>query len=127
MLDARQLSNIQTMWAKSLDLTASTTRNTAAAGTVDQYGNPTETWTAVLTGVACGMAEPATSDFTLYPEAFIGNERRAKFSFATGSDVKANDRIATGGLTYRVQVRTDRDSYSALVQCIAVQINAGVN
>ena len=127
MLDARQLANIQTMWAKSLDLVASTTRNTAGATTVDQYGNPTETWTAVLTGVACGMAEPAVTDFTLYPEAFIGNERRVKFSFGTGSDVKANDRIATGGLTYRVQVRTDRDSYSALVQCIAVQINAVVN
>lgn len=127
MLDARQLSNFQTFWAKSLDLTANTTRNTAGATAVDQYGNPTETWTAVLTGVACGMSEPAVTDFTLYPEAFIGNERRVKFSFPTGSDIKANDRIATGGLTYRVQVRTDRDSYSALAQCIAVQINAGVN
>ena len=127
MLDARQLANIQTMWAKSLDLTANTTRNTAGATAVDQYGNPAETWTAVLTGVACGMAEPAVTDFTLYPEAFIGNERRVKLSFATGSDIKQNDRVATGGLTYRVQVRTDRDSYSALVQCIAVQINAGVN
>jgi len=61
--------------------------------------------------------------------SFLTSEPVAKFSFPTGSDVKKDDRITmvSSGLVFRVQTRTDRDSYSLLVQCIAVQVAGTVN
>lgn len=126
-LTAGQLTFFQTAATGTLDLVANTTRNTSTG--VDIYGNPVEpgSWPAVLTGVACGMSDPPPAMMQLYPEAFIGSVRTAKFSFPIGSDVKRGDRITVGGRTYRVQVRLDPHSYSLLVQVIASQINEAVN
>src|SRR5258707_5822191 len=102
MLTAAQLTALQGFAATTLDLTANTTRKSGAG--LDGRGHPNPTWPAVLTGVACGMAEPSTSDLQKYPELFIGDERHAKFSFPTGSDVKKDDRITMvgSGLVFRV-------------------------
>ncbi len=81
----------------------------------------------MLTGVACSFGDPSPSTMQLFPQAFIGSERRAKFSFPTGSDVKRGDRITTGARTYRVEVDIGRDSFSLLAQVIAAQINEVVN
>jgi Phage head-tail joining protein len=124
-LTAAQLAFLQTMaQIYTLDLTANTTRNTAAA-TTDVYGNPTETWTAVLTSVACSVGDPSPSTQQLYPQAFIGAERKAKISFPVGSDVRRNDRATIGGRTYRIEVDIGRDSFSLLGQFVGVQINEG--
>ena len=127
-LTAGQLTFLQTMaQTYTLDLTANTTRNTAGATATDVYGNPTETWTAVLTGVSCGVGDPAQSTMQLYPQAFLGAERKVKISFPVGSDVKRNDRATIGGRTYRIEVDIGRDSFSLLGQFIGVQINEGFN
>lgn len=127
MLTAGQLSFLQTKAATTLDLVANTTRKSGTA--TDGRGHQVPAWAASLTGVACGMSEPAASDLQKYPELFIGAERRAKFSFPTGSDIKPDDRITivASGQAFRVQVRTDRDSYSLLVQCLGVQVETTVN
>ena len=123
-LTAAQLTFLQTMATNyTLDLTANTTRNTGTG--VDQYGNPVENFTAVLTGVALSMSDPAPMTMQLYPEAFIGAERKVKLSFPIGSDVKRNDKVTTGGRTYRVQLDIGRDSFSLLTQVIAIQVNEG--
>src|SRR5260221_4537969 len=122
-LTAGQLTFLQGIAAGMLDLTANTTRNTASATAIDQYGSPVEIWTAVLTAVACSMGDPAPTTMQLYPQAFIGVERRVKISFPVGSDVKRNDRITTGGRTYRVEMDIGRDSFSLLGQFIAMQVN----
>lgn len=124
MLSAAQLTSLQGFATKTLDLTANTQRNTGSG--TDALGIQLETWTPVLTGVACGMAEPSTKDMQLYAGAILGSERAVKLSFPIGSDVKRNDRVAVNGRTYRVQVDTSGDSYNTLVQVIAVQINEAV-
>ncbi len=120
MLTAAQLTALQGFAATTLDLTANTTRKSGTG--LDGRGHPNPTWPALLTAVACGMSEPTVTDF-------LTSEPVAKFSFPTGSDVKKDDRITmvSSGLVFRVQTRTDRDSYSLLVQCIAVQVAGTVN
>jgi hypothetical protein len=125
-LSAAQLTSLQTFATNlTLDLTANTTRKSGSS--TDGRGHQVPAWTAVLTGVACSMADPAPATMQLYPEAFIGAERKVKFSFAVGSDVKRDDRITTGGRTYRVQADIGRDSFSILAQFVAVQVNEGVD
>ena len=127
VLTAAQLAFLQTKATATLDLSANTTRNTAGATATDAYGNPTETWTAVLTNVACGEGPTTPAMQQLYPEAFIGSVRTAHFAFPIGSDVKRGDRITTGGRTYRVAVRLDPQSYPTLVVVIATQIDEVIN
>lgn len=125
-LTAGQLTFLQGVAATyTLDLTANTTRNTGTG--VDQYGNPNETWTAVLTGVACSIGDPALSTLQLYPQAFIGAERKVKISFPVGSDVKRNDRALISGRTYRMELDISRDSFGILGQFVAVQVNEVFN
>ena len=124
MLSAAQQTSVQTYAAMTLDLTANTTRNTGSG--TDALLVPLETWTAVLSGVACGMAEPSTKDMQLYGGAILGSERAVKLSFPFGSDVKRNDRVTVNARTYRVQVDASGDSYGTLTQVIAVQINEAV-
>lgn len=126
-LTAAQLAFMQLMaQTYTLDLIANTTRNTAAA-TTDVYGNPTETWTSVLTNVSCSVGDPTPATQQLYPQAFIGAERKAKISFPVGSDVKRSDRANIGGRIYRIEVDIGRDSFSLLGQFVGVQINDGFN
>lgn len=125
-LTAGQLAFMQAQAVTyTLDLLANTTRNTGTG--VDQYGNPVENWTAVLTGVACAMSDPAPATLQLFPEAFLGAERKVKISFPVAADVKRGDRVIIGGRTYRVQVDISRASFSLLGQFIAIQINEVVN
>jgi len=125
-LTATQLAFLQNMAVTyTLDLSANTTRKSGTATTTD--GHQVPNWTAVLTGVVCGMGDPAPALMQLFPEAFIGAERKVKLSFPVGSDVKRDDRVAIGGRTYRVQADIGRDSFSLLGQFIAVQINEAVD
>ena len=121
-----QLTFLQTMAVTyTLDLTANTTRKSGTAITSD--GHQVPAWTAVLTGVACGMGDPTPALMQLFPGAFIGAERKVKLSFPVGSDVKRDDRVTISGRTYRVQADIGRDSFSLLGQFIAVQVNETVN
>jgi hypothetical protein len=123
-LTAGQLAFFQLMaQTYTLDLTANTTRNIGTG--VDQYGNPAENWQPLLTSVACSVGDPSPSTQQLYPQAFIGAERKAKISFPVGSDVKRNDRALIGGRTYRIEADIGRDSFSLLGQFVGVQINEG--
>lgn len=120
MLSAAQLTSLQGFATKTLDLTANTSRNTATG--TDAWGTPNETFTAVLTGVACGLSEPSPKQMQLYA-TLIGSERAWIVSFAFGSDVKRNDRITISGVTMRVQIDISLGSYSTLTQVLAVTVN----
>jgi hypothetical protein len=125
-LSAAQLTYLQTTAANlTLDLTANTTRKSGSA--TDGRGHQTSGWATVLTSVACSMGDPAPALLQLYPGALIGPERKVKMSFPIGSDVKPDDRVTTGGRTYRVQSDIGRDSFSILAQFIAVQVGTGVD
>src|SRR5260370_26261013 len=112
LLTAAQLTALQGFAATTLDLTANTTRKSGTG--LDGRGHPNPTWPALLTAVACGMSEPTVTDMQKYPELFIGEERRAKFSFPTSSDSQKDDRIpmVSSGLLFRVHTTTDPDSHS---------------
>ena|SRR5258708_7003167 len=126
-LAAGQLAFLQNMATTyTLDLMANTTRKNVTS--TDGRGHQVPAWTAVLTGVACGMGDPAPALLQLFPPgAFIGAERKVKLSFPVGSDVKPDDRATIGGRTYRLQADIGRDSFSLLLQFIAVQVNQAVN
>ena len=117
MLNAAQLASMQAFAARTLDLTANTTRNTATGANV--WGTPNETWTAMLTGVACGLSEPTPKQMQVYA-TLIGSPRAWIVSFPFGSDVKRDDRISVNGTTMRAQIDISLGSYSTLTQVLAV-------
>lgn len=119
MLSAAQLASFQSFAAQvALDLTANTTRNTGTGANV--WGTPNETWTAVLTGVACNLAKPTATQEKVYAN-LIADQAAWFVSFATGSDVLADDRVIVSGKTLRVQAVFEPQSYSWLTQALCVE------
>jgi len=88
---------------------------------VDAVGEPVETLTTVATGVACRISPNRQGKQAIVGERIV-DVAPYVVTFPYGTDVRAGDRIVSGGATYEVLGVRVAGNWATAVQCDAARV-----
>lgn len=117
MIPASELTAMQATVNSALDKTIVIKRATASS---DGAGGQSLSWSTIAT-VSGNLAQPSGALLQNY-DFLVGSESTWKVRLASGTDVKENDELVVGGLTLRVQVILQPQSYSTAVNLLAAEV-----
>ena len=107
MLNAAQITSMQSVIARSLDVTLPLERNTPS---VDSYGHATEHWSDIP-DVQVNTIKASATLLQLYA-GVIGSQRAEVIRAMQTSDIKQGDRATYDGLKWLVHEVENSESYT---------------
>ena len=117
MLSAAQITSMQAVIARSLDVTLPLERNTPG---VDSYGHATESW-ASIPSVQITTIKASATVLQLYA-GVIGSQRAEMIRAMQTSDIKQGDRATYDGLKWIVHEVQNSESYTWTKEYLMVVI-----